>query len=117
MNCYNLLESTTLAKPQTRRLCRASSSDPEVQMAVLTNIPCNISGRQGPALSRWVDTLYALGDNITHYKTESVNFWGRLNSATKCFITEPYSSTSKCWPQHLVSIVCLAGAGGCRRTD
>ena len=29
-----------------------------------------------------MDTLYTL-DNITHYKTESVNFLGLLNSATK----------------------------------
>ena len=30
-----------------------------------------------------VDTLYTFGDNIIHYKTESVRFWGLMNSATK----------------------------------
>ena len=30
-----------------------------------------------------MDTLYIFGDNITHYKTESVHFWGLINSATK----------------------------------
>ena len=29
------------------------------------------------------DTLYTFWDNITHYKTESVNFLGLMNSATK----------------------------------
>ena len=27
-------------------------------------------------LSSWVDTLYTFWDKSTHYKTESVNFWG-----------------------------------------
>ena len=30
-----------------------------------------------------MDTLYTFGDNITHYKTKSVYFWGLINSATK----------------------------------
>ena len=30
-----------------------------------------------------MDTLYTFWDNITHYKTESVDFWGLMNSATK----------------------------------
>ena len=30
-----------------------------------------------------MDTLYTFWDNITHYKTESVYFWGLMNSATK----------------------------------
>ena len=30
-----------------------------------------------------MDTLYTFGDNITHYKTESVHFLGLMNSATK----------------------------------
>ena len=30
-----------------------------------------------------MDTLYTFWDNITHYKTESVHFWGLMNSATK----------------------------------
>ena len=30
-----------------------------------------------------MDTLYTFGDNITHYKTKSVDFWGLMNSATK----------------------------------
>ena len=29
-----------------------------------------------------MDTLYTFWDNITHYKTESVHFWGLMNSAT-----------------------------------
>ena len=35
-----------------------------------------------------VDTLYAFGDNITHYKTESAHFWGAYelsNQDTVCF--------------------------------
>ena len=34
-------------------------------------------------LSSWVDTLYTFWDYITHYKTESVYFWGLMSSATK----------------------------------
>ena len=34
-------------------------------------------------LSSWVDTLYTFWDSSTHYKTESVHFWGLMNSATK----------------------------------
>ena len=30
-----------------------------------------------------MDTLYTFWDNITHYRTESVHFWGLMNSATK----------------------------------
>ena len=30
-----------------------------------------------------MDTLYTFGDNFTHYKTESVYFWGLMNSANK----------------------------------
>ena len=30
-----------------------------------------------------MDTLYTFRDNITHYETESVHFWGLMNSATK----------------------------------
>ena len=30
-----------------------------------------------------MDTLYSFWDHITHYKTESVNFLGFMNSATK----------------------------------
>ena len=30
-----------------------------------------------------MDTLSTFGDNITHYKTESVHFWGLMNSATR----------------------------------
>ena len=30
-----------------------------------------------------MDTLYTFWDNSTHYKTESVNFLGLMNSATK----------------------------------
>ena len=30
-----------------------------------------------------MDTLYIFGANITHYKTESVHFWGLMNSVTK----------------------------------
>ena len=30
-----------------------------------------------------MDTLYTFWDNITHYRTESVHFWGLINSATK----------------------------------
>ena len=30
-----------------------------------------------------MDTLYTFWVNITHYKTESVHFWGLMNSATK----------------------------------
>ena len=30
-----------------------------------------------------MDTLYTFWDNITHYKTKSVDFWGLMNSATK----------------------------------
>ena len=30
-----------------------------------------------------MDTLSTFWDNITHYKTESVHFWGLMNSATK----------------------------------
>ena len=30
-----------------------------------------------------MDTLYTFGDSITHSKTESVNFLGLTNSATK----------------------------------
>ena len=30
-----------------------------------------------------MDTLYTFGENITHYKTDSVYFWGLMNSATK----------------------------------
>ena len=33
-----------------------------------------------------MDTLYTFGDNSTHYKTESVSFWGLMNSATKIAI-------------------------------
>ena len=34
-------------------------------------------------LSSGVDTLCTSWDNITHYKTKSVNFLGLMNSATK----------------------------------
>ena len=30
-----------------------------------------------------MDTLYTFWDHITYYKTESVHFWGLMNSATK----------------------------------
>ena len=30
-----------------------------------------------------MDTLYTFWDNSTHYKTESVNFLGLMNSTTK----------------------------------
>ena len=30
-----------------------------------------------------MDTLYTFGDHITHHKTESVHFFGLVNSATK----------------------------------
>ena len=30
-----------------------------------------------------MDTLYTFLDNITHYKTKSVHFFGLMNSATK----------------------------------
>ena len=30
-----------------------------------------------------MDTLDTFWDNITHYKTESVHFWGLMNSTTK----------------------------------
>ena len=30
-----------------------------------------------------MDTLYTVGDKITHYKSESVNFLGLMNSAIK----------------------------------
>ena len=30
-----------------------------------------------------MDTLYTFWDNSTHYKTESVNFLGLVNSATR----------------------------------
>ena len=33
-------------------------------------------------VAEW-DTLYTFWDNIAHYKTESVQFWGLMNSATK----------------------------------
>ena len=33
--------------------------------------------------SSWVDTLYTFGDNITHYKTQSVHILGLMNSATQ----------------------------------
>ena len=39
-------------------------------------------------LSSWVDTLYTLWDNIPHYKTESVNFWGLMNSEPSFGIVE-----------------------------
>ena len=33
-------------------------------------------------VAEWIHfTLF--GDNITHYKTKSVHFWGLMNSATK----------------------------------
>ena len=35
-----------------------------------------------------MDTLYTFGDNITHYKTESVHFWGLMNSATKLRVAQ-----------------------------
>ena len=31
-----------------------------------------------------MDTLYTFWDNLTHSKTKSVDFWGLMNSATKC---------------------------------
>ena len=31
-----------------------------------------------------MDTLYTFRDNTTHYKTESVDFLGLMNSATRC---------------------------------
>ena len=30
-----------------------------------------------------MDTLYTFLDNITHYETKSLHFWGLVNSATK----------------------------------
>ena len=33
-----------------------------------------------------MDTLYTFGDNITHYRTESVHFLGLMNSETKYII-------------------------------
>ena len=36
-----------------------------------------------------MDTLYTFWDNITHYKTESVHFWGLLNSATRELTSAP----------------------------
>ena len=35
-----------------------------------------------------MDTLYTSGDNVTHYKTESVHFLGLMNSATKVRIEQ-----------------------------
>ena len=35
-----------------------------------------------------MDTLYTLWDNIPHYKTESVNFWGLMNSEPSFGIVE-----------------------------
>ena len=35
-----------------------------------------------------MDTLYTFWDNSTHYKTESVHFWGLMNSATRCRIVK-----------------------------
>ena len=32
-----------------------------------------------------MDTLYTFWENITHYKTDSVHFWGLRHSATKVF--------------------------------
>ena len=37
-------------------------------------------------VAEWLITLYSFGGNITHYKTESVHFWGAYelsSSATK----------------------------------
>ena len=34
-----------------------------------------------------MDTLYTFWDNNAHYKTESVYFWGLMNSATKRVFT------------------------------
>ena len=37
-------------------------------------------------VAEWIHfTLF--GDNITHYKTESVHCWGLMNSATKLLMT------------------------------
>ena len=33
-----------------------------------------------------MDTLDTVWGNITHYKTESVHFWGLMNSAIKLFL-------------------------------
>ena len=45
-----------------------------------------------------MDTLYTFWDNSTHYKTESVNFLGLMNSATKVTL-------------QLIRIRCLGGGG------
>ena len=38
-----------------------------------------------------MDTLYTFWDNITHYKTKSVHFWGLMNSATKIRVVRTYT--------------------------
>ena len=43
--------------------------------------------------SSWVDRLYTFGDNITHYKTESLHFGGLMNSATKRLKTIKHSTS------------------------
>ena len=49
----------------------------------------------GCLLSSWLDTLYTFWDNITHYKTESVHFWGLMNSATESFSGNPKARHGK----------------------
>ena len=41
-----------------------------------------------------MDTLYTFWDNITHYKTESVHFWGLMTSATKNLAFDTLSEVS-----------------------
>ena len=40
-----------------------------------------------------MDTLYTFWDNRTHYNTESVNFLGLMNSATKSLRAWMYGSS------------------------
>ena len=34
-----------------------------------------------------MDTLYTFGDDTTHYNTESLDFWGLMNSGTTRFLS------------------------------
>ena len=56
-----------------------------------------------------MDTLYTFWDNISQYKTESVHFWGLMNSATKYMIYSIQSMVTHIMPKECPGTPQLAG--------
>ena len=55
-----------------------------------------------------MDTLYTFGDNITHYKAESVYFLGLMNSAAKLIPRLPDPKPER---RELLGLACRCQGG------